>query len=119
MKKSRGQMKAELMMEAEMVIDALLDEHERWQEPTLMEIEEVILDLRKQLGKRMTEVVLQSQEGVQPVEDPVCSSCGEKMSYKGMRGTVVESRVGVVRLERGYWHCDRCKSGLFPPRRTA
>jgi uncharacterized protein with PIN domain len=115
MKKTREQMKRELMMEAEVIIDALLDHHERWQEPTLMEIEDVILDLRKQLSERMTEVVLQGQENVQPVEDPVCPSCGEEMAYKGMRGTMVESRAGIVRLERGYWHCDRCKSGLFPP----
>ena len=119
MKRTRERMKAELMMEAEIVIDALLDQHERWEEPTLMEIEDVILDLRKQLSERMAEVVLQGQENVQPVEDAVCPSCGEEMTYKGRRETTVESRVGVVRLERGYWHCDRCKSGLFPPRRTA
>ena len=105
-------------MEAEIAIDALLDAHERWEEPTLMEIEDVILDLRKQLSERMAEVVLQGQENVQPVEDAVCPSCGEEMTYKGRRGTTVESRVGVVRWERGYWHCDHCKSGLFPPRRT-
>ncbi len=119
MKRTRERMKAELMMEAEIAIDALLDQHECWEEPTLMEIEDVILDLRKQLSERMAEVVLQGQENVQPAEDSVCPSCGEEMTYKGRRGTTVESRVGVVRLERGYWHCDRCKSGLFPPRWTA
>ena len=119
MKKTREQMKAELMMEAEMVIDALLDHHERWQEPTLMQIEDVILDLGKQLSERMTEVVLQGQENMQPAGDLVCPSCGEEMTYKGIRGTTVQSRVGVIRLRRGYWHCDRCKSGLFPPGRTA
>jgi uncharacterized protein with PIN domain len=112
-------MKAELMMEAEIVIDALLDQQERWEEPTLMQIEDVILDLRKQLSERMTEVVLQGEGNVQPAEDSVCPSCGEEMTYKGRRGTTVESRVGAIRLERGYWHCDRCKSGLFPPRHTA
>ena len=119
MKRTRERMKAELMMEAEIVIDALLDHHEGWEEPTLMQVEDVILDLRKQLSERMAEVVLQGQETVQPAEDPVCPSCGEEMTYKGRRETTVESRVGVVRLERGYWHCDRCKSGLFPPGRTA
>ena len=119
MKRTRERMKAELMVEAEIVIDALLDQNERWEEPTLVQIEDVVLGLRKQLSERMTEVVVQGQENVQPAEAPVCSSCGEEMTYKGVRGTTVESRVGGVRLERGYWHCDRCKSGLFPPGRTA
>jgi len=119
MERTRERMKAELMMEAESVIDALLDHQEGWEEPTLMQIEDVILDLRKQMSERMAEVVVQGQENVQPAEDSVCPSCGEEMTYKGRRGTTVESRVGVVRLERGYWHCDRCRSGLFPPGRTA
>ena len=115
MKQTRERMKATLMMEAEVIIDALLDQQERWEQPTLMEIEEVILDLRKQLSERMAEVVLQGEENVQPPEDPVCPSCGEEMTYKGRRETTIGSRVGVVHLERGYWHCDRCQSGLFPP----
>jgi uncharacterized protein with PIN domain len=119
MKKTRERMRAEMMMEAESVIDGLLDEQERWEEPTLMQVEDVILDLRKQLSERMAEVVLQGEESVQPAENCVCPSCGEEMTYKGRRGTTVESRVGVVRLERGYWYCDHCKSGLFPPRHTA
>jgi len=118
MKKTREQMKAELMKEAEIAIDALLDQHERWEEPTLMEIEDAILDLRKQLSERMAEVVVEGQENVQLAENPVCPSCGQEMTYKGKRETTIESRVGVVHLERGYWRCDRCKSGLFPPGRT-
>ena len=98
MKRTRERMKTELMMEAQIVIDALLDHHERWEEPTLMHMEDVILDVRKQLSERMTEVVLQGQENVQPAEAPVCSSCGEGMTYKGTRGTTVERQAGVVRL---------------------
>lgn len=59
MKQTRERMKATLMMEAEVIIDTLLDQQECWEQPTLMEIEDVILDLRKRLGERMAEVVLQ------------------------------------------------------------
>lgn len=118
MRRSRERMKAELMAEAEVVIDALLDQHEKWEAPTLSEIEDTILELRKALSERMAEVVVGEQEAKQPALDPVCPDCGAKMTYKGMRETGVESRVGAIQIERGYWYCDRCKRGIFPPGRT-
>jgi hypothetical protein len=36
------------------------------------------------------------------------------MHYKGMKEVTVEGRMGRAKLERGYYYCDRCKSGLFP-----
>ena len=115
MKCTREQMKAELLTEAEVVIDELLDWHENGQEPTLTQLEEVILKLRKQLSQRMAEVVLRDQEATQPVMLPLCPTCGQKMHYKGMKGVTVESRLAPLQLERGYYYCHRCRSGLFPP----
>jgi uncharacterized protein with PIN domain len=115
MKRMREQIKTELMAEAEVVVDALLDRHESAEAPTLAEVEEVILGLRKRLSERMAEVVLGDQEAVQPVAAPLCPTCGREMEYKGQRGTTVESRLGTLRLKRAYYHCDRCEGGLFPP----
>jgi len=115
MKCTRDQMKAELLAEAEVVIDELLDWHENRQEPTLTQLEEVILKLRKQLSQRMAEIVLRDQEAIQPVMVPPCPTCGQKMHYKGMKGVTIESRLGPLQLERGYYYCHHCRSGLFPP----
>ena len=115
MKRTREQMKAELLAEAEVAIDELLDWHEKGQEPTLTQLEEVVLKLRKQPSQRMTGVVLKDQEALQPVMVPPCPTCGQKMHYKGMKGVTVESRLGPLQLERGYWYCHRCRRGLFPP----
>jgi hypothetical protein len=115
MKRSREELRAELRAEAEAMIDELLDWHESSGAPTLDEIEEVILKLRKRLGERMAETVIGEQEAVRPVPGPACPTCGQEMHYKGMKEVTVEGRLGVAGLSRAYYYCDRCRSGLFPP----
>jgi hypothetical protein len=116
MKRSRDQLKAELLAQAEEVIDGLLDWHEETEAPTLDEIEDVILELRKQMSKGMANAVLEEQEARQPVPGPECPECGREMHYKGMKETKIEGRSGQIELLRAYFYCDRCRSGLFPPR---
>jgi hypothetical protein len=103
------------MAEAEAAIDELLGWHEDTAAPTLTQIEDVVLELRRRLGERMTEVVVEDQEAVRPVPGPTCKTCGREMHYKGMKKVTVEGRTGRAKLARGYYYCDRCKSGLFPP----
>jgi hypothetical protein len=115
MKRSREELRAEMLVEAEAVIDELLNWHESSGTPTLDEIEDVILKLRKRLGERLAETVIGDQEAVRPVPGPACATCGQEMHYKGMKGVTVEGRIGVTGLSRAYYYCDRCRSGLFPP----
>jgi hypothetical protein len=72
MKRTRDQLRAELLAAAEEVIDELLEWHERSEAPTLTEIEDAVLDLRKRLGERMERAVIEDQEGVHPVPGPAC-----------------------------------------------
>lgn len=115
MKCTHDQLKAELLAEAEVLIDRL----PRWGEdgpaPTLAELEEVMLRLRKRLGQRMVEIVLREQEAMRPVPGPQCATCGQEMRYKGMKEVTVESRLGPLRVERAYYYCHQCRGGLFPP----
>jgi len=115
MRCTREQLKTKLLAEAEAVIDEAVDWHENTQAPSLIEVEEILLKLRKRLSQRMAEIILEDQEASQPVEAPVCPTCGRKMRYKGLKDTTVGSRLGPLRLDRGYYYCARCKSGFFPP----
>ena len=118
MKESRAQRKAEMEKAATEMIESLLEWEEENEAPNLREIEEEILLLRKQIGQILATRVLEGQEMGQPKENPACPSCGEAMRYKGKKRTGVESRLGQLKIERGYYYCAHCKCGLFPPGRT-
>jgi len=34
---------------------------------------------------------------------------------KGEKNNRVETRVGLMEIERGYFYCPQCKQGIFPP----
>jgi hypothetical protein len=115
MKRSRAELKAEMMAQAELMVDELLDWNDQTCQPTLTQIEDVILKLRKQLSEQMTGTVIAAQEAVRPTPGPKCAKCGCEMHDKGMKQNTVESRAGVLNLERGYYYCETCQAGLFPP----
>ena len=118
MKRTREQKQVELMAATKATIDELLDWNERSEAPTLTQIEEVILKLRRQIGERMAEVVVEDQEMRRPVPGPKCPRCDQEMGYKGMKETGVESWLGILELERGYFYCHDCREGVFPPGST-
>jgi Zn finger protein HypA/HybF involved in hydrogenase expression len=115
MKSSREERKARLMKVAEEVIDELLDWSETTPEPNLTRIETEVGRLRKVLGEQMALEVIEGQEAKQLVPGPRCPECGQEMRYKGQKEVTVESWVGDLRVERGYYHCPDCQVGLFPP----
>lgn len=114
--RSRPERKANLMEVAEEEIEKLLDWMEETAAPDLSGIEEEVQRIRKRIGEGMTEEVIENQESVRPVPCPTCLGCEKEMHYKGMKGKEITSMIGEVKLKRGYYYCDHCKSGLFPPR---
>ena len=118
MLKSKEELKTKLMKEAEAVIDELLAWQVETDEPNLAQIEEKVLELRQRLSEQMSEAVIANQEAVRPVPGPGCGQCGREMRYKDMKKVRVNSWVGELKLERGYYYCEQCRTGLFPPRST-
>jgi hypothetical protein len=116
MKTTRAQKKAELQASSEAIIERLLEWEERNQAPNLTALEDELLDLRKQFGVAMLQVVIEGQEARQPVMNPVCEGCGQAMRPKGKKGRDVVSRLGELEVKRSHYYCKDCASGLFPPR---
>lgn len=118
MKKSRKQLKVEFIAEAEELFDELMDWDQKTHKPDLTQIEEIILELRERLGKRLAEKVVMRQEQRQPAEKVYCPSCNQEMESKGPKHNRVESRIGSLAIERVYYYCPQCKQGFFPPGRA-
>lgn len=100
---------------AKQAFDELMAWHDATERPTLRDIEEVVLRLRKELGQEMAEVLVSMQEENRPVPEPVCEECGQPRRYKGQKANGVESRAGMLKIERGYYRCPSCGTGFFPP----
>jgi hypothetical protein len=115
MGQSRREMKAVMMKAAEETVDQLLDWHEGTAAPDLTQMEEVVLRLRQALSEKLSETILANQGTVRPIPGPVCEGCGREMRYKGQYGKRVSSWVGELKIERGYFYCEGCRGGLFPP----
>ena len=114
-KKQRLEAKGSLMKEAESIIDELLAWEAEVEKPNLGQIEEVVLELRERLSQKMAQSMLDAQEDIRPVPGPTCEKCGQEMRYKGQKSKRVKSWVGQLDLERGYYYCERCGAGDFPP----
>ena len=115
MKRSKEEKREWLLARAEKVVDEYLVWEETHPSPDLMQIEDIALELRKELGEEIAQMAVEEQEGRVPVPGPRCPKCGEEMRYKGEKGVEVESRVGGLKVERGYYTCPRCKESIFPP----
>lgn len=116
MTRAREQEKARLVQYAEQLIEEALDWQEATDRPNLTQIEDQVLELRRKFGQEMAREVIEAQEAKQPVPGPRCQQCGHEMSYKGQKAVTPRTWLDKVRFERGYYYCERCKAGFFPPR---
>lgn len=115
MRRRRAELKAGLMQQAEQAVEELLDWTESRSAPTLTEIEDQVLKLRKRLSEAMAQAVIEAQATVQPERRPVCPTCQRRLHFKAQKGNTVESRAGRLQLKRGYYYCEHCRRGIFPP----
>ena len=114
MKRTREQIKSELMKKAEQEIDRLLEWEETADRPTLTQFENQILMTRKTLSEAMLEGVLAGQEARQSAEPVLCPQCGQPTENKGLQMKEVETRAGTLRFRRQYHYCAHCRVGFFP-----
>ena len=115
MSPTRAEIRAKLLAEAEQAIEDLLDWTDQTPRPNLTQIENAVLKLRKQMGEQAAQAVIEAQAAQRPVPGPLCPTCQREMHYKDTKAETVESRVGHLRLVRGYYYCEHCQQSVFPP----
>lgn len=82
MKREAEGLKKELMAQAEASIKRLVEWETSHERPTLAAIERIVLDVGKELEKKMAQTVLERQEEGRPVPGSICARCGREMGYK-------------------------------------
>jgi uncharacterized protein with PIN domain len=115
MSPTRADIRAKLLAEAEQAIDELLDWTDQTPRPNLTQIENAVLKMRRQLSEQAAQAVIDAQDAQRPVPGPLCLMCQREMHYKDTKAQTVESRVGPLRIARGYYYCEQCQQSLFPP----
>jgi len=114
MPQSRERVKAELMKEAERLIDRMLDEKRPADEITLDEIVRAALRAGAEFERSVVEQLAANGQSDTSLV-PACPRCGRPMVLKGSRRRRVETQAGEMELKRAYYTCADCQQGLFPP----
>jgi hypothetical protein len=93
----------------------LLEERMQGGTPTLEELTQAVLALRQELTQAVTEsLVAQAHRTFLEQRTAACPQCGQTLSARSPQERTVETLVGVVRLRRPYFYCERCQRGMAP-----
>jgi hypothetical protein len=107
--------RAELTALFERIYDELHEWRDKHPEASLDEIAQQVGRRRRQLmGELVAHLACQQGDGT-VVEGVYCPRCGQRMIYKGRLPVRQEHLEGGIALQRAYYHCPACKTGIFPP----
>jgi tRNA(Ile2) C34 agmatinyltransferase TiaS len=115
MSRTNPELQARLEAKARAVISELLAHQKDPAQRTLTDIEQAVRVAGQALTQALTaELVAESAAQVE-VEWPTCQACGRRMKAKGKRPKRLVTETGEVSVEREYYHCAACGTGVFSP----
>ena len=101
--------------EAEGIIKRVLTARKPAGQMNLTDIEQLVLRAREQFEAMLTEALIEAEEAERKGARPTCPQCGGAMRNRGYRDRKLLTQTGEVRIQRRYYRCTDCGSGLFPP----
>ncbi len=105
--------KAEFLQAAAVMYERLQAWRSQNLDASFDEIAEQVTPQRRELMGVLLKQL--AEQGDEQVHAPLCESCGREMVYKGTPRRGVVHSEGESGVERAYYHCPDCESGLFPP----
>ena len=108
------QEKAEFLRAAEVMYERLQKWRSQNLDASFDEIADQVTPQRRELMGVLLKQLAETAD--EKVHAPRCEQCGREMIYKGTPSRGIVHREGEAGLERAYYHCADCESGLFPPR---
>jgi hypothetical protein len=82
---------------------------------TVDEAEKRVQGWREKEGQNLIEHTLRRYGANQKLEEEgIRCECGQSMNYQGKRPKTLQTLVGTVTVERGYWYCRQCHQGVAP-----
>lgn len=103
----------ELEKEIKKRIGQVVEEAGKRESLTLGEIEQLAERAGRAITKELTAALV--EEEARGLEAPHCPECSGKMRYKGKKKRDVVSKTGELRVDRAYYYCEACQTGVFPP----
>ena len=110
---SHDELKSKIMIRVENLVEQTLAQAEH--PLTLTEIEELALGVRRQVEAEITAALVEQRVQNTSSELPMCPTCGRRMHPKGKKQRDIRTGSGEIAIQRPYFYCSHCRSGIFPP----
>jgi hypothetical protein len=110
---NQSALKAKVMDEMEARLERKLERLKGRDELDLAEIEDLALEMERELGQVLTQALVETQS--EKRKGVMCPVCQQPMIYKGKKLRHLRTRSGEAQAERPYYYCSHCQSGHFPP----
>jgi len=82
---------------------------------SITDAEDAITEIVRAMATAMIQTLASQLSGRSEYEGAyIGCDCGKQARYRGSRRKDFQTIHGVVRVERGYYYCDHCKSTSFP-----
>ena len=114
MPSENDELKARLKAEAEAAIDRMMAERAKQERLTISDIERLARTVGQEVMAEISQRLTEEESQQEWARD--CPTCGQTMKDKGIKGRNLITETGEVWVERRYYYCEHCRSGIFPPR---